>query len=250
MPRTRAWTAKPFLVHLSVVGATSGAFALAVFDAEEPNIGAGALALPLLVLGFPWYRLLSDLDGDAALVLGSAANVVLHLALAVLRARRQTSRASNGGTRAAWSGALMMIALIGAGAVLLTAARSARVDDELRAPLTTLVPATTWDAGAVELESPCAFCDPQSLSATATRVRRGDVDEPVLLHAVDGQLQQHGYSPDAAWSCDNTSGALQDPDSERRLCARGYTGSSLNGFARIYFYDDHDPRLLLEVFRH
>jgi len=247
--RWRPLAAAAVAVHVLLVALISAGYALLSFSAEEPNIGAGALLLSLLVLGFPWFSLpwlARHVEPDVALLAASAFNVVLHLSVAAglsrwrphaVRPLAATPRARRLAAAVALAVAVVLVVVVvGAAVVLRTASRSAQSQDALRAELTALLPREVWAAGALELPSRCTFCDPQSLGARATRLVVQDQAEPVLLAAVDERFRSRGYTPDAAWSC------------QSRQCFRAFTGANFSGMARIRAHKDSDTQLWLDVF--
>ena len=148
---SRPWTAYPVGLHVVVVALLSAGYALVRFSAEDPNIGAGVLLLPLFVLGLPWSVLLlldTHLDSDVTLVAASVLNVVLHLLVAAYVSRRRPQEVGAiPASRPVAAALVVVVALVSAGAVLRTAARSADSQGALRAELMALLPADVWEIG-------------------------------------------------------------------------------------------------------
>ncbi len=83
------------VVHTVAVGLLGLVFAVTFYSAEEPNIGAGLIGLPLIVLGLPWSLLLAVTGAGAVLSSGLSlavpafVNVWLHTAIVVRRLGRE-----------------------------------------------------------------------------------------------------------------------------------------------------------------
>lgn len=222
------------------------AFVLVDQAGDEPNIGAGALLLPLVLISLPG-RLLAEDSGvpyDAAVLVGVVVN---GLVVALLLARRQSRRASGRRSRSIGRSALAVAALALLGTTALLAVASGQSREALDRELGGIAPLGPWTEVSIRPgTADCVFCAPRSGFARSVLTDGRVPDEQQLLALVDVRMSRQDFRADGAWDC----GDLDSGDLADRSCSRGYVAQDANAFVRVYSYErDRDPQLWVDITR-
>ena len=248
-----------FVGHALMVSALSAAFAWVTSSAEEPNIGAGFLMIPLLLLGLPWSVLpflpsgTGFLVSDAAVIGLAMVNVGLHLALMLCWRRPPAPWSTRGERRVlATTGALIAASVVVVVAVgVMAASGRARQADAIAA----ILPVPPWTKS-VAPRAACMFCKPFSARVDLSG-SRATTPEPELLAGIDARLGQAGYAPDEPWDCSDIpddQGRFDDPGQIPpprllRSCSRGYTADDVSAFAVVEYVEGRSATAWIDVHR-
>ncbi len=246
--------------HAGAVSLLSALYAVASFSAEDPNIGAGLLALLLQLLGLPWsvdgWFPTAGLSYDALFVGAAFLNVAVHAALHLVLTggRARASRLAAEPDRRLRAIAVLAVAAP-LGVLIATGVAAHRHEASLREQAQLLLPLAPWTVQSTQVPHfDCLFCAPQSLSTSSGSLGAPLPSEPDLLAAVDRQLQERDAVPDDSWSCQDLDVELQRSGGEagpgrRRQCLRFFATDQSSVFVVVTFYDDVaiDPELRLDV---